>query len=97
MQVSGGQWTRISGTAAGTAVVHERECVLERIIIPATKTGTVTFYDSDSLAGTALTNEIAVVVNDTVDFPHSIECQIQCKNGLTYLKGGTTDLTVVTR
>lgn len=87
------QYKNLSGTAAGTATLFARPCVLERIIIPASATGTVTFYDDASGA----TNSIFAIVNDTVDFPTSIECGFQCRRGLGYITGGTTSMTVVVR
>jgi hypothetical protein len=93
--ISGGEYINIAGTAAGTANIKARSCVLDRIIIPSTKTGTVTFYDN--AAGTTAASAIFEIVNDTVDFPTVLECNLQCKNGLSYARGGTVGMTVIVR
>lgn len=90
--VSGYQWTNISGTAAGTATVSPRACTLYSVVIPSTKTGTVTIYDNGAGAGSGKSIEI---VNDTVDFPTTVHLGIQMRNGITAISGGTTGLTVV--
>lgn len=91
--VSGGQVVHLSGTAAGTTVLIDRPCVVERFIIPASATGTVTIHDS----ATGSTGAVFVLVNDTVDFPTSLECGFQLRNGLSYVTGGTTSLYAVVR
>lgn len=89
--VSGYQWSTISGTAAGTTTLKDSQAMLARVIIPASATGTVTFYDSSS--GTSSSN--FEIVNDTVDFPTTIELGVQMRNGLTYAVGGTTNMIAI--
>ena len=93
--ISGGEFVNIAGTAAGTVTIKDRSCVLDRIILPSTKTGTVTFYDNAT--GTTAASQIFEIVNDTVDFPTAVKCNLQCKNGLTYFSGGTVGMTVIVR
>lgn len=88
---SGYQWTVISGTAAGTAVICDRECTLGGVFIPSTTTGTITFYDSAS--GTS--DKTFSVVNNTGTTPNVIDLGIQMSNGLTYISGGTTSMMVI--
>lgn len=84
---SGYQWSTIAGTALGTVTLKSTSTVLERLVMPASATGTIAIYDSASgAAGSSFT-----VVNDTVDFPTTIELGMQLRNGLTYVTSGTTN------
>ena len=89
--ISGDQFVRVSGTGAGTTAIKVSSTVLTRIIIGADKEGTVSFYDHPSGA----TNLIAVINNNAGSIPINVDFGIQCRNGLTAIVGGTTDLTVV--
>lgn len=91
---SGYQHYRILGTAAGTTVIKAEPTVLHAVVIGETKTGTVTFYDSSTAAGTSATNHIFVLQNTAGSVPQSVLCDAQCKSGLTVVVGGTTDMTV---
>lgn len=95
MQPSQAQWKRVSGTAAGTTVVFARNGSFERIVLGQNKTGTATFYDTDSASGTAATNYIATIDNTSGTVPHSVEVGIAVKKGLTVVVGGTVDMTVI--
>ena len=89
--ISSDQFARVNGTAAGTTAIKVSPTAFTRIIIGANKEGTVSFYDHPSGA----TNLIAVINNNAGSIPTNVDFGIQCKNGLTAITGGTTDLTVV--
>lgn len=88
------QWTKISGTAAGTTVVSNRSGVLNNIVFPAAKTGTIALYDSATAAGTSLTNHIYTFDNNVNagNVPASLEVKTRFKNGLVAIVSGTTDV-----
>lgn len=88
---SGYQWANISGTASGTAVIVDRSCILGGVYIPATTTGTITFYDSN--VGTS--NKSLSVVNNTGTTPAVIDLGMQMSQGLAYTIGGTTNIVVI--
>lgn len=85
------QWSRVSGTAVGTVTLKDRDAVLQRVVFPATATGTIDIYDSAS--GTSATT--FKLVNDTVDFPTTVDLGIQLRNGLTYVTSGTTNALII--
>lgn len=86
-------WTRVSGTAAGTATITARGGNLKSIIMGQNTTGTVSFYD---VAGaTTAASEIFVLQNTSGTSPLAIDVNCRFKNGLVAVKGGTTDMTVV--
>ena len=89
--ISGYNWTIVSGTAAGTTVVSSAGARLHAVIIPSTKTGTVTIYD-DSAGATGNSIE---VVNDTVVFPTALPLDFSMRYGIAAVKGGTTSMVVV--
>lgn len=89
--VSGENWTKVSGTAAGTTTVATRNCTLASVVIPSSKTGTVTIYDNGS--GAASGNFIEVV-NDSVDFPTTLPLNLSMKKGITAVVGGTTSVVI---
>ena len=91
---SGYQYYRVSGTAAGTTVIKAEETILHAVVIGETKTGTVTFYDCATAAGTAASNQIMVLQNTAGTVPQNVVCNGQMKKGLTVVVGGTTDMTV---
>ena len=89
------QYTRVSGTVAGSAVVSARAGSLANIVIGSNKEGTVTFYDAATAAGTSATNLIFNINNNTGSIPTNIDVNANIKNGIVAFKGGTTDLTVM--
>lgn len=90
-----GQYTRVSGTAAGTTVISARSGMFLRVISGNNKTGTATFYDSSTAAGSAATNYIIAVNNTSGTEPVGLEVGTRFKNGLIAVVGGTTDMTVI--
>lgn len=94
--VSGNQYTQISGTAAGTTVVSPAPVsTFSRVVFNQNQTGTVTFYDSATAAGSAATNLITTMNNNVGSIPTSVEVGLRTKNGLIAVVGGTTNFTVV--
>lgn len=91
--ISGYQWTRVSGTAAGTVAVSVGPAAIRRVIIGANKEGTVTFYDN--LGGTSAATQVMAFNNNSGSIPTSLPIDAQFRNAITVAKGGTTDLTVV--
>lgn len=89
-------YNHITGTAVGTTTVFAREGVLHSVIIPASKTGTISIYDSATGAGTATTNLVLTVDNavNAGNLPTTLVVHSAMKNGLTMVTGGTTDVTV---
>lgn len=88
---TGFQYYRVNGTAAGTTTIKADTTVLHAINVGATKTGTVTFYDSAS--GTNSNYLIAIDNNGTPPCQGNI-VDAQLKSGLTVVVSGTTDLLV---
>lgn len=98
MLTTGYQYTRVSGTAAGSAVITASSGrVFKGLVIGDEKEGTVTFYDAATAAGTSASNLIASVRNQTggTTTPLSLDFEITVNNGLVAYKGGTTDMVVV--
>ena len=91
--ISGDQWTRVSGTAAGTTIVKASSTVLRRVVIGANKAGTVAFYDNAS--GTSAASLITTLNNNSGSIPTHIDFGLQCKDGLVAESSGVTDLVVV--
>lgn len=94
--VSASQFTIVSGTAAGTTVVHSRPANLVRVFVPANRTGTVSFYDCATAAGTTAANAITDIACTVGSIPVSIELGFSTHEGITCVTGGTTNLLVIT-
>ncbi len=92
--VSGDQFTRISGTAAGTTVVSPDGATLKSVVWGGNFTGTLTFYNVGSAAGTTAANHVIALNNNTGTIPDGIYPNFQMRNGITVVVGGTTDMTV---
>ena len=90
-----GQYTRVSGTAAGTTLIATRTGMLLRMVSNGNKTGTVTFYDTNAAAGSAASNFIASLNNTSGTEPMATEIGTRFKTGLIAVVGGTTDVTVI--
>lgn len=92
--VSQYQATTISG-GVGTTVIKNEGAVLQRILIPGTYVGSITFHNAPSAAGTSATTPILTLGLPTTSIPQSLECNIWCRNGLVYEATGTPVMTVV--
>lgn len=88
---AGYQWFNISGTAAGTAVITNKQATLAAVYIPANNTGTVTFYDSAT--GTAAKS--IAFANTVGSIPTNIWLNINFSNGIAYTVGGTTSVVAI--
>jgi hypothetical protein len=85
-------WTRVSGTAAGTTTITGHYGNLKSIVMGENKTGTVSFYD---VAGaTTAATQIFALNNTSGTSPLAIDVNCRFKNGLVAVTGGTTDMTV---
>jgi len=87
----GANWLRISGTAAGSAVIKAEQTTLYGVLLGQNKTGTVTFYDSPT--GT-VARQLTPIDNTVGTAPSFIPVFGKMKKGLYYVSGGTTDMTV---
>lgn len=90
--VSGCDWSRVSGTAAGTTTLTTGNKTLARVVIGATKEGTVTFYDSSSGTTASL---LSAIGNTGGSIPTSVEIGARVKAGITCVQAGTTDMLVM--
>ena len=92
-------YTKCSGTAAGTTVIMERPGYLDKIIFPASATGTITLYDCDTAAGTSAANAVIVLdqnkVGTATGMPYVFPVGARMVSGLTAVVGGTTSYTVI--
>jgi len=93
--VSASQYTIVSGTAAGTTVVAARPANLVRVYIPANRTGTVSFYDCATAAGTTAANAVTDIACTVGSIPTSIEFGCSFLKGITCVTGGTTNILVI--
>jgi hypothetical protein len=93
--VSAANSTRISGTAAGTTVVAATPVNLMRVYVPANRTGTASFYNATTGAGTAAGNFLFDLANTVGSIPTNIEVGVRCNRGLTVVVGGTVDFNVI--
>lgn len=87
----GAQWARVQGTIAGTTTLKTGKSALYTVLIGTNQTGTVTFYDDT----TGTTTFFASVVNTTGTQPTSLAIGARLRKGLTVVKGGTVDMTVM--
>lgn len=90
--VSGYQWSRVSGTAAGTTTIKANETRLHAVVIGDSKTGTITVYDNAT--GTA-SGYFQAFNNNIGTIPQSVLVDAQFRKGLTVVLGGTVDMTFV--
>ena len=91
-QPSGGhQFTNI--TAAGSVVVSNTGVALKRVILGGTYVGTVEFYNSATVAGTAAANNIYTVGLPLLNQYKSIDINANARNGLVYVATGTPTMT----
>ena len=92
------QWTHVIGTQAGTTVVWDGKGFLDKVIVPNTKTGTVSFYDCATAAGTTASNLIMGEVSNAINaanLPYVFHIGARLEKGLVAVVGGTVDFTVV--
>ena len=88
--ISGFNWSKLSGTLAGTTTVCVGEHVFDGVHFGTTTTGTVTFYDSES--GTNAYPMFTAVNNATTSSNTNIHVGV--RRGITATKGGTVDCLV---
>lgn len=90
-KLPGDQYTIVS--AAGSVVVSNKGVTLKRILIPGTYIGSVEFYDSATVAGTAASNNVYNVVLPGLNLNKSIDVHARTRTGLVYAATGTPTLT----
>ncbi len=90
--ISGAAWKRINGTAIGTTTIVAEPAVLHSIVIGTSVTGTVDFYDDAT--GSVTGNFMFTMQNTGGSVPQNVIVDAQLKNGLSYVKSGTTDMMV---
>ena len=88
----GDNWTAIAGV--GSVVLSNQQTTLRRIVFPGTFVGTVTFYNSDTVAGTAAGNQIISLGLPVTSTPQTITLNANCTNGLVYAASGTPTMNV---
>ena len=86
--------TSVSGGTSVT-LVHNRAGVLHRVIYGGTFVGTIAFYDSSTVGGTAAGNQIFSFGDPTTTFPQVLQLGIHFKDGLVYTATGTPLVTIV--
>ena len=90
---AGDQYVIITGV--GSVVLAGGVATLKRVFLRGSYIGTVSFYDSATVAGTAASNNI-VTFGSTVDsnmINRSVELNGQCKSGIVYSAQGTPTMT----
>ena len=89
--VSGDQYVIITGV--GSVVLAGGVATLKRVFIPGTYVGTVSFYDSATVAGTAAGNNVVTFGLPGNSLIQSHEINGRCKAGLVYSAQGTPTMT----
>lgn len=90
------RWTHISATAAGTTTLLDRAGEIYTAVIPANKTGTVSFYDVAAPTGTAAGNLMYAVPCTVGSIPTAVPLNHRVRYGCVAVYGGTVDMTVTT-
>lgn len=91
---SGYQYTRVQGTAAGTAQISDGPINFVGALIGQQQTGTVTLYDNSG--GTSAATYVIALDNTVGTVSQFVgPINVQFKKGLTYGVGGTTDMVLV--
>lgn len=93
------QWTKLSGTAAGTTVVATSNSYLSRIIFPGTATGTAIFYDTGSAGGTSATNQFFTIDQNKIGtaggWPSYMDVGTRMRDGITAVVSGTVNMYII--
>ncbi len=84
---SGDQYVNI-GTL-GTTIVSDGGANLRKIIYPGTYVGSVYFFDSATIAGTAATNLVYTAGLPGLNHPTSVQVDIRFRNGIIATALGT--------
>jgi putative Mn2+ efflux pump MntP len=89
--VSGDQYVTI-GTI-GTTIVSDSAATLKRVIVGGTYVGSVYFYDSATIAGTAATNLVFTAAIPGAHLQNTMELNARFRNGIIATALGTPILT----
>src|SRR3990167_11403845 len=91
-QIQGDNWKAISGV--GSVVLSPHQTTFKGITLSGTYVGTVVFYNSATVAGTAAGNQIiSLGLPATSDF-RTISLNANCTNGIVYAASGTPVMNV---
>lgn len=90
--VSGYSYLNLVGTVAGTTVVSDHNGVLQGVYFGTATTGTTSFYDVATAAGTATANKLFTVVNAVASSNNDIHAAV--KKGIVAVVGGTVDMLI---
>ncbi len=90
--ISGYNYLHLVGTVAGTTVVSDHDGVLQGVYFGTATTGTTTFYDVATAAGTTDANKLFTAVNAVASSNNDIHTSV--KKGITAVVGGTVDMLV---
>ena len=93
-QYRNGDFKTVSGGTA-SAVQQSHDGVLHRVLVGGTYVGTIEFYDSATVAGTAAGNLIWSLGIPNTSFPHTYEIGANLRSGLVYTATGTPVLTFI--
>ena len=88
---SGDQFTSV--IAAGSVVVSDKSASLKRVLISGTYVGTVSFYDSATIAGTTDATLMYTAVLPGLNLNKSIDVFARGRTGIVYAAVGTPILT----
>ena len=88
---AGDQYSIITGV--GSVVLAGGVATLKRVFIPGTYIGTVSFYDSATVAGTATANNLVTFGLPGNSLIQSLELNVRCIRGLVYTAQGTPTMT----
>ncbi len=77
----------------GTTIVSDSNAILKRVIYPGTYVGSVYFFDSSTIAGTAATNLVYTAGLPGLNHPTAVEVNARFKNGIIATALGTPVLT----
>jgi hypothetical protein len=83
-------YSRVSGTAAGTTTIFTGAKNFSGVVTGLTKTGTVSFYDSESGTSSAFLFSL-----DNAEKNSDIKLNLGVKKGLVAVADGTTDCLVI--
>lgn len=79
----------------GSTVVSSAPATLKRVVWGGSYVGTMTIYDSATVAGTAATNQVVSLGIPLLRYPYSLELNLRCNDGIVVIETGTPTHTVI--
>ena len=95
MQGAMGNNVYIGTAGPGTTVLTNGPTTLKRLVWGGTYVGTIAVYNASAIAGTAATNEVVSVGIPLTRYPHSLEVNLSCDDGLVVTETGTPTVRVI--